>query len=269
MLTFNKLTGVFVRRRHSFSTEFLLVLWFLLYLIVNLPTSDTLFTTAFRIQHDPHSSNFPGEYFTISGTPTTPAQLLQSLSQATTQAVLARANRAANPNRGVATPTAPVPAPVFVPVPAPGPAPAGTYFSDSEDEDMAQLTMHEGPLSYKSAFNESEFVLRQAMKARIAQQGTRTEEELLAFQTDLDLVVESAQLNPIQMQKFMELQTSTRDLGPIKANTHMQNKRMAAAKWSATKDSTQDNPHGSGIAHPKRQQTSKRKNSADSRRRVP
>ena len=163
MLTINKLKGVFVRRRHSFSTEFLLALWFLLYLFVDLPTSDTLFTTAFRIQHDPYRSHFPEEYFTISGTPITPTQLLQSLSQATTQAVLARANRAANPNRGVSIPE-PVPAPVFVPVPAPGPAPAFPYHSDSEDENMAGLTghdvaIHEDPLTYKTAFKESEFAL--------------------------------------------------------------------------------------------------------------
>ena len=195
MLAFNKPTGVFVRRRHSFSAGFLLVLWFRLDLFVNLPTSGALFTAAFRIQHDPYSSNFPEEHFAISGTraPTTPAQLLQSPSQATARAVLARAARAANPNRGVNTPSGPVAVPVFVPVPAPGPAPAGAYFSESEDEDMAQLTMHEDPLSYKTAFKESEFVLRQAMKARTTKQGTRTEEELLAFQTDQ--VIESAQLN--------------------------------------------------------------------------
>ena len=234
MLTFNKLTGVFVRRRHSFSTELLLVLWFFLYLSVNLTTSDTLFTTAFRIQHDPYSfSNFPEEQFTISGTPITPTQLLQSLSQATTQAVLARAARAANPNRGVPTqPAAPVPLPVFIPAPVSHGAP--TYFSDSDDETMAQQTPSDDPLAYKNAFKEGEFILRQAMKARITKQGTRTDDELLAFQTDQ--VVEAAQLNSIQMQKVMELQTSTHDLGPIKAGTHMQNKRMAPAKWDAVKD---------------------------------
>ena len=138
MLIFNKLTGVFVRRRHSFSTEVLLVLWFLLYLIVNLPTSDTLFTPAFRIEHDPYSSNFPAE--TISGAPQTPQQLLQSLSQATTQAVLARAQRAANPNRGVGNSSAPAPVSVPVFVPAPVLAPAVAYNSDSEDDNMAGMT---------------------------------------------------------------------------------------------------------------------------------
>jgi hypothetical protein len=99
---------------------------------------------------------------------------------------------------------------------------------------MAQQTPSDDPLAYKNAFKEGEFILRQAMKARITKQGTRTDDELLAFQTDQ--VVEAAQLNSIQMQKVMELQTSTHDQGPIKAGTHMQNKRMAPAKWDAVKD---------------------------------
>ena len=78
---------------------------------------------------------------------------------------------------------------------------------------MARETMHEGPLSYKTAFKESEFKLRQATKAGITKQGTRTDDELLAFQTDQ--VVESTQLNPMQMRQVMGLQTSTHDLGPI------------------------------------------------------
>ena len=34
----------------------------------------------------------------------------------------------------------------------------------------------------------------------------------------------------------MELQAGTADLGPIKAGSHMQNKRMAPEKWPAVKD---------------------------------
>ena len=106
------------------------------------------------------------------------------------------------------------------------------------------------------------------MKARMTKQGTRADEELLAFQTDQ--VVESAQLNPIQMQKNMELQSSTHDLGPIKANTHMQNKRMAAAKWSATKDILHRIIHGIIlIAQALRIPSDSRKKSADPRRHVP
>ena len=203
MLTFNKLTGVFTRRRRSFSAQFLFISWFLLYLFVNIPTSDTLFTTAFRIHHDPYSSSFPSEVFKISGTPSTPTQILQALSQQTAHQILTRAQTSANPNRGPAPAPAPIPAPVFVP--APGPAPAASY-SDSEDENMAgmtghEATIHDDPLSYKNAFRESEFVLRQAMKARVTKQGTRSDEELLAFQTDQ--VVESAKLNAIQMQKIL------------------------------------------------------------------
>ena len=41
------------------------------------------------------------------------------------------------------------------------------------------------PLAYSAAFKESEFILKQAMKAGIAKQGARTDEELLSFQTDL------------------------------------------------------------------------------------
>ena len=98
------------------------------------------------------------------------------------------------------------------------------------------VTIDSNPLAYKSAFKESEFILKQAMKARITKRGTRTDEELLAFQTDQVVEAAAAQLNPIQMQKAMELQVSTHGLGPIKANTHMQNRRMAATKWSAVTD---------------------------------
>ena len=50
------------------------------------------------------------------------------------------------------------------------------------------------------------------MKARITKKGSRTDEELLAFQTDQ--AIETAQLDTIQMDKIMELQESTADLGP-------------------------------------------------------
>ena len=112
---------------------------------------------------------------------------------------MARAARAANPNRGVPVNSTGAPAPIPIPsfVPTPGTAPPA-YYSDSEEENMAGLTGYDvtinpDPLVYRNAFKESEFILRQAMKARITKQGTRTDEELLAFQTDQ--VIEAAQLN--------------------------------------------------------------------------
>ena len=75
--------------------------------------------------------------------------------------------------------------------------------------------------------------MKQVMKARITKKGSRTDEELLAFQTDQ--VIETAQLDTIQLQmdKIMELQESTAELGPIKAGSHMQNKPMSPTKWPA------------------------------------
>ena len=95
-------------------------------------------------------------------------------------------------------------------------------------------TQHTDPLAYSSAFKESEFILKQVMKARITKKGSRTDEELLAFQTDQ--VIETAQLGTIQMEKTMELQASTAELGPIKSNSHMQNRRMPPTKWPAVTD---------------------------------
>jgi hypothetical protein len=159
---------------------------------------------------------------------------VQSLNPATAQAILDRAARLANRNRG-ATPTAlftstacasqpnqPIPAAVSTP-PHSG---AGAHSdSDEEEETMATTT---DPLAYSSAFKESEFILKQVMKARITKKGSRTDEELLAFQTDQ--AIETAQLDTIQMDKIMELQESTAELGPIKAGSHMQNKRMPPTK---------------------------------------
>ena len=67
-------------------------------------------------------------------------------------------------------------------------------------------TSQADPLTYTTAFKESEFMLKQVMKARITKKRSRTDDELLAFQTDQ--VIEIAQLNPIQMDKVMELQAS-------------------------------------------------------------
>ena len=72
------------------------------------------------------------------------------------------------------------------------------------------------------------------MKARITKKGSRADAEPLAFQTDQ--VTETAQLDTIQMDKVMELQASTAELGPIKAGSYMQNKRMSPAKWPDVKD---------------------------------
>ena len=95
-------------------------------------------------------------------------------------------------------------------------------------------TQSDNPLAYSSAFRESKFMLKQVMKARITKQGSRADEELLAFQTDQ--AIETAHVDPIQMGKVMELQATTADLGPIKAGTHIQNKRMKPSKWSAVKN---------------------------------
>ena len=186
---------------------------------------------------------FPLEDLKFSGAPATPTQRLNRITPATAQAVLARAARAAKPNRGVATPTAlfpntnittqwpshPTPVTVHIPIPS-----GATTYIDSEDEEVNMATPTTGPLAYTTAFKESEFILKQVMKARITKKGSRTNDELLAFQTDQ--VIETAQLGTIQMGKVMELQASTAELGPIKAGSHMQNRRMAPTKWPAMKD---------------------------------
>ena len=162
-----------------------------------------------------------------------PSALLNSLSPATEHAILARAARVTN--RNIATPapatrrklTAPAPTPVGTP---PGPTPATTPTgSDSEEEEFTMSQASSNPLQYSGAFKESVFVLRQAMKAKVTKKGTRTSEELLAYQTDQ--VIETAHLDGIQMQKIMELQTGTGNLGPIKAVAHMRNTRMTPTKW--------------------------------------
>ena len=98
-------------------------------------------------------------------------------------------------------------------------------------------TPQAGPLAYSTSFKESEFILKQVMKSRITKKGSRTDDELLAFQTDQ--VIETAQLDTITMDTIMELQASTADLGPIKACSHnvMQNRRIAPTKCPAVKDS--------------------------------
>ena len=186
-------------------------------------------------------SGFPPGVLKISGAPATPTQLLNSITPATAQAVLARAAGAANPTRGVATPVAlftntttttpnrPIQTTVQAPIPS-----GATSYSDSGEEEATMATTTADPLAYSTAFKESEFILKQVMKARITKKGLRTDDELLAFQTDQ--VIETVQLNTIQMNKIMELQASTADLGPIKAGSRMQNRRMAPTKLPAVKD---------------------------------
>ena len=232
MLTCNIYTGVLKRRRRPWPAFPLFVLWWVLFFV---SCAALLFTEL-------DYSRFPPEVLKISGAPATPTQLLQIITPATAQAVLARAARAANPNRGVKTPTAlfaTTPTTPTHPTPTPirAPAPAGTAaYSDNEEDDKTMTTQHTDPLAYSSAFKESEFILKKVMKARITKKGSRTDEELLAFQTDQ--VIETAQLDTIQMDKIMELQASasTAELGPIKANSHMQNKRMPPTKWPAVTD---------------------------------
>ena len=219
------------RRRRSWTAFPFFFLW---WVIVFISFAALLFTNYTELDY----SGFPPEDFKISGAPSTPTQLLSSLNPATAQAVLARAARAAQPNRGVAAPTA-----LFAnsttttanptPGPATATAPTGPD-SDSEEEDTTMTTKTSDPLAYNTAFRESEFILKQVMKARIPKKGSRTDEELLAYQTDQ--VIETAQLDAIQMDKIMELQASTSELGPIKAGAYMQNRRMAPTKWPAISD---------------------------------
>ena len=172
-------------------------------------------------------SGFPPEVLKCSGAPATPNQLVQSINPAAAHAILARAARAVN--RGAAQPTALFATNITAPnrpTQPPGQAaiPTGaTALSDSEEEEMTMATPQANPLAYSSAFKEREFILEQVMKARITKKGSQTGEELLSFQTDQ--VIETAQLDTIQMDKIMELQASTADLGPtdIKASTHVQN----------------------------------------------
>lgn len=231
MLTFNIYTGGLQRpsRRQSWTAFPFFLLW---WVIVFISFAALLLTNYTELDY----SGFPPEDLKISGAPATPTQLLNSITPATAQAVLARA---VNPNRGVATPTAlftthTTTAPTRpIHTPAPATAPAGSY-SDSDEEETTKMTTTSDPLAYSTAFRESEFILKQVMKARITKKGSRTDDELLAYQTDQ--VIETAQLDAIQMDKVMELQASTAELGPIKAGSYMQNKRMTPAKWPAITD---------------------------------
>ena len=138
-----------------------------------------------------------------------PSALLNSLNPATAQAVLARAARVMNRSRETPAPAArrklvpPAPTPIGTP---PGTTPATTPTlagSDIEEEDVTMAQASSDPLQYNGAFKQSDFVLKQAMKAKLTRKGTRTSEELLAYQTDQ--VIETAQLDGIQMHKIMEL----------------------------------------------------------------
>ena len=60
-------------------------------------------------------------------------------------------------------------------------------------------------------------------------EGSRTDEELLAAQTDE--VMETSELTQLQIEKLLDMQTAGRDVGPIKANSYMQNARMSARTW--------------------------------------
>ena len=132
-------------------------------------------------------------------------------------------------NTSTTTPNRPNSTTVQAPIPS-----RATAYSDSNDEEVKMITPTADPLAYSTALKESEFILKQVMKARITKKGSRTDDELLAFQTDQ--VIKTAQLDTIQMDKVMELQASTADLGPIKAGSHMQNRRMPPTKWPAVKD---------------------------------
>ena len=59
--------------------------------------------------------------------------------------------------------------------------------------------------------------------------GSRTEEELLAAQTDE--VMETSELTQLQIENLLDMQTAGHDVGPIKANSYMQNVRMSARTW--------------------------------------
>ena len=119
-----------------------------------MPLAAVIFTDCTELDY----SGFPPEVLKLSGAPTTPSQLVQSINPATAQAILARAARAAN--RGVAqstalfantTTTTRHPTPVTVSIPAPSGAAA---YSDSEDEEANMATPTTDPLAiaYSSAF---------------------------------------------------------------------------------------------------------------------
>ena len=59
--------------------------------------------------------------------------------------------------------------------------------------------------------------------------GSRTDEELLAAQTDE--VMEISELTQLLIEKFLDMQTTGRGVGPIKANSYMQTTRMSARTW--------------------------------------
>ena len=118
MLTFNIYTGVVQRRRQSWTAFPLFVLWWVLCFV---SFAAVIFTDCIELDY----SGFSPEVLKISGAPTTPSQLVQSLNPATAQAILDRAARVANRNRGAAptalftntttTPSHPTPATVSTP----------------------------------------------------------------------------------------------------------------------------------------------------------
>jgi hypothetical protein len=94
---------------------------------------------------------------------------VQSLNPTTAQAILDRAARLANRNRGAA-PTALFTNTTAAPnhpnsATAAAPALSGaTAHSDSDEEETEMATTTTDPLAYSSAFKESEFILKQVMK---------------------------------------------------------------------------------------------------------
>ena len=85
------------------------------------------------------------------------------------------------------------------------------------------------PRVYQGAFQEADFIIKQYTKCKTMKKGSRTDEELLAAQTDE--VMETSELTQLQIEKLLDMQTAGRDVGPIKANSYMQNSRMSARTW--------------------------------------
>ena len=151
---------------------------------------------------NPDSGKFDTACFADFKISNSPSALLNSLNPATAQAILARAARVTSRTRATPAPAArrklvtPAPTPIETP---PGTTPATTPTgSDSEEEEVTMAQASSDPLQYNGAFKERDFVLKQAMKAKVTKKGTCTSEELRAYQTDQ--VIETAQR--IQMQQI-------------------------------------------------------------------
>ena len=238
MLTTNIYTGALLRKRQTFTGCQLFGLWCFLYVVLEATPLIVLSTDTCNLEFQ--CISLPSEFLTISGA-TTPQARLQALPPATAQAILDRAQRVANraaTNNTTTTPAKATPKPKPVALfgtstPALPPHPIATYESSEDEENETKMATVQrntiNPRVHQGAFQEANFIIKQYTKCKTMKKGSRTEEELLAAQTDE--VMETSELTQLQIEKLLDMQTAGHDVGPIKANTYMQNARMSARTW--------------------------------------